>query len=148
MKTAMIPKMLPWLARRADVSDQRAEALWRTACRQAALTTGEQDGSRYWGVALQNLLDSLTLERWHTHPLLAWPWLLMRDRFEHCAALTQKCLAPVSAALCSWQIGAHGGRPGQPLTLSVNRRSSATDSGAAPWWAACVCRTSATGEQR
>lgn len=143
----MIPKMLPWLARRADVSDQRAEALWRTACRQAALTTGEQDGSCYWGVALQNLLDSLALERWRTS-LLAWPWLLMRDTLKHCSALTQRCLAPVNAALCGWQLDARGDRPGQPLSGHASRHASAADPGAAPWWAACVCRTSAPGKQR
>ena len=37
MKT---PKLLPWYARKAGVSLERAEALWRKAVREATLETG------------------------------------------------------------------------------------------------------------
>ena len=56
MKT---PKILPWLARRTGVSDERAEDLWRAACQQATALTGERDGPCYWGAAVQTLLDLL-----------------------------------------------------------------------------------------
>lgn len=91
MKTPMI---LPWLARRAGVSDHRAELLWRAACRQAALRTGERDGSCYWGAAQQILLNRLAMERWQRAPLLAWPRLFLQDSVERWSLLAKGWLLP------------------------------------------------------
>lgn len=92
--------ILPWLASRAGVSDHRCEVLWRVACRQAAVLTGERDGSRYWGAAQQVLLNRLAMERWQSVPLFAWPRLLLQDSVEHWSRLARRWwLLPVCRAM-------------------------------------------------
>ena len=107
MKT---PMMLPWLARRAGLSDRQAEALWRAACHRAALLSGEHDSSAYWTAAKDILLNSLEHERWRVHPPLAWPWLLMRDCLVRGSAVAKHYLLPLKAAIAGWQVGANVGR--------------------------------------
>lgn len=87
--------ILPWLARRAGVSDSHAEELWLAACRQAALLTGAEDGSLYWGAALQNLLELLERERWHSCSLFAWRWPFMPGRLPGWPLLARVWLAPM-----------------------------------------------------
>jgi hypothetical protein len=89
MKTPMI---LPWLASRAGVSDHRAAALWRVACRQAALLTGERDSSRYWGATQQILLNRLAMQRWQSVPPIAWPRLVVQDSLEYWSRLARHWL--------------------------------------------------------
>lgn len=95
MKTPMV---LPWLARRAGVSDGRAEELWLAACRQAALMTGEQDTPCYWGAVQQILLDLLENERWQACALFAWPWLLMHGSLRHYCLLARRWRMSCGAA--------------------------------------------------
>lgn len=92
MKTPMI---LPWLASKAGVSDHRAEELWREACRQAALLTGERGSSAYLGAAQQILLNLLEHERWQAYSLLAWPWLFVQDSLERWSLLARRWLLPM-----------------------------------------------------
>lgn len=101
--------MLPWLARRAAVSDHRAEALWISACGQAASETGEHDNACYWGAAKENLLDLLEGERQRTQPLPAGRLLLMRGHVEHCSAPARPYLALLRVALSTRAIAAHSG---------------------------------------
>lgn len=57
MKT---PKLLPWYARKAGISLERATALWRKAVREATAETGWVGNSEYWGAtmsAFQRLLE-------------------------------------------------------------------------------------------
>ena len=105
MKT---PKILPWLARRAGVSDSRAELLWRAACLQAASTTGEQDGSHYWGEVQVRLLDLLARERWRNHPPLTWPWLLAQSALEGYSRLATGWLRPINVVVSSRQMDRGG----------------------------------------
>lgn len=106
MKT---PKMLPWLARRAGVSDERAGHLWRDACRRAESLIGERDNSFYWGATQQVVLALLAEERCKNNPLAVLPWLLVCDGVERWSSLTRRWLAstrrllqrqPVREAAC------------------------------------------------
>lgn len=99
------PMILPWLARRAGVSDGRAEVLWQAACRQVALTTGERDGSRYWGAVQQLLLDALARERWRAYPPFAWPLLLMQSSLDGYLRLATRWRASIIAANSVTRIG-------------------------------------------
>lgn len=57
MKT---PKLLPWYARKAGVSVERATVLWQKAVRQATVETGWVGSAEYWGEAIncfQRLLE-------------------------------------------------------------------------------------------
>lgn len=60
MKT---PKLLPWYARKAGVSLERAEALWRKAVRQATADTGWVGNSEYWGAAMDGFVRLLEEEQ-------------------------------------------------------------------------------------
>jgi len=60
MKT---PKLLPWYARKAGVSIERAETLWRKAVREATAETGWVGNAEYWGAAMDHFLRLLEEER-------------------------------------------------------------------------------------
>lgn len=57
-----LPKMLPWLARRAGVSDERAAELWAEAIRHATLKTGWVGTPEYWRVAVDRVVELLDAE--------------------------------------------------------------------------------------
>ncbi|HRQ58521.1 MAG TPA: hypothetical protein PLN31_13985 [Azoarcus taiwanensis] len=60
MKT---PKLLPWYARKAGVSIERAESLWRKAVREATERTGWVGNAEYWGEAMNTFRTLLGEER-------------------------------------------------------------------------------------
>ena len=51
------PKILPWIARKAGISDELALKLWRRAISEAEYLTGKSEGSEYWGLAIERFLD-------------------------------------------------------------------------------------------
>ncbi len=57
------PKILPWYARKAGVSVERAEALWHKAVREATADTGWVGTSEFWGSALDRFLELLKEEQ-------------------------------------------------------------------------------------
>ena len=57
------PKLLPWQARKAGVSLERAEALWRKAVREATADTGCVGTSEFWGAAETRFRELLEAER-------------------------------------------------------------------------------------
>ena len=50
------PKILPWIARKAGLSDALALKLWRRALSEAEYLTGQSDGSEYWGLTIERFL--------------------------------------------------------------------------------------------
>ena len=60
MKT---PKLLPWYARKAGISTERAETLWRKAVREATAETGWVGNSEYWGACMDAFVRLLDEER-------------------------------------------------------------------------------------
>lgn len=60
MKT---PKLLPWYARKAGVSTERATVLWRTAIREATEKTGWVANTEYWGEAMHCFHELLEREQ-------------------------------------------------------------------------------------
>lgn len=59
MKT---PKILPWLARKAGISDVRAEELWTKALRHATAKTGWVGTSEYWRTAVDKVIELIERE--------------------------------------------------------------------------------------
>jgi hypothetical protein len=49
------PKILPWIARKAGISDELALKLWRRALSEAEYLTGKAEGSEYWGTGRRTL---------------------------------------------------------------------------------------------
>lgn len=56
------PKILPWLAHKAGISERRAEILWHAAQRHAAHVAGEVDTAAYWHAAMDRLLELVAAE--------------------------------------------------------------------------------------
>lgn len=55
------PKLLPWLAKKAGISERRAEALWRDACRHAA-HRAKPESSSYFKLAIDRLRELVAAE--------------------------------------------------------------------------------------
>lgn len=72
------PMMLPWMARKWDVSDARALALWRQACQEADVITGSPSSPRYWAYAKSRWVDLLDNDVIARYPALATPWIMMQ----------------------------------------------------------------------
>lgn len=56
------PKILPWLAHKAGISETRAEILWLAAQHRAAQTVGEIDTPAYWAAAMDCLHELVAAE--------------------------------------------------------------------------------------
>ncbi|HEY5762869.1 MAG TPA: hypothetical protein VIS73_06650 [Rhodocyclaceae bacterium] len=84
------PKLLPWLARRAGVSNELAHRLWRRAIQEAAAIAGSDHSAEYHAVAIDRLLNLLEVEsngaaNFETSTS-AWRWR-HPQRMARCAAV-------------------------------------------------------------
>lgn len=52
-----VPKILPWIAHRAGISEEFALELWRRAGRETERSTADCDSSDYYGRAIVRLVD-------------------------------------------------------------------------------------------
>lgn len=75
------PKILPWVARKAGISDELALKLWRRAISEAEYLTGKAEGSEYWSLAVERFLDIVEDEIGSTPqyglmpaPKSSWMW--------------------------------------------------------------------------
>ncbi|MBL8421846.1 MAG: hypothetical protein JNK92_14575 [Dechloromonas sp.] len=75
------PKILPWIARKAGISDELALKLWRRAVSDAGHLTGKSSGSEYWGLTVERFLslveDESGADVRHNvgqTPSLSWMW--------------------------------------------------------------------------
>lgn len=87
---AYTPKILPWLARKAGISDRRAEALWRAAMRHADARCQEGPSPAYWRIAMDRLTELIAAEALREDAAsFGWrAWARAQARF---------CAAPVAA---------------------------------------------------
>ncbi|MGE5470099.1 MAG: hypothetical protein ACM3X0_04815 [Bacteroidota bacterium] len=97
------PKILPWIARKAGISDELALKLWRRAASEAEYATGQADGSEYWGLAVERFLAIVDNEVGHTMqyaltpaPRLSWVW-------HHQTRMSLLSLAAAENAYRYWQ---------------------------------------------
>lgn len=77
MKT---PKVLPWLARKHGVSEERAELLWASALRYATVKTGWVGTSDYWRAAMERFVALLEKEA-QVRPAPFAAWMRIQSRF-------------------------------------------------------------------
>jgi len=54
--TMNAPKILPWIARKAGISDELALKIWRRAVSEAEYLTSKSSGSEYWGLTVDRFL--------------------------------------------------------------------------------------------
>lgn len=62
MSAERLPMQLPWLARRAGLSDAKAAVLWREATRSAEKMCGNKDSSEYYGACMDKLREAMDAE--------------------------------------------------------------------------------------
>src|SRR5512143_482970 len=70
-------KMLPWLAHKAGISDERAEELWAEAVRHATDQTGATGGSEHSQAAIDRLHELIEDEKVATRSNARWPYSLI-----------------------------------------------------------------------
>ena len=75
------PKILPWIARKAGISDELALKLWRRALSEAEYLAGKAEGSEYWTLAVERFLwivdDEVGTPAAYSltpAPRLSWMW--------------------------------------------------------------------------
>lgn len=57
------PKILPWLARKAGISDDRAQAMWYEAVCYAKQKTGSAENSNYSRIVMERLRTLVEQEK-------------------------------------------------------------------------------------
>jgi hypothetical protein len=75
------PKILPWVARKAGISEELALKLWRRAASDAECLSGQTNTSEYYGLAVERFLALVEEEAGATPqyqlaptPKLSWVW--------------------------------------------------------------------------
>jgi len=56
------PKLLPWLAKKADISEARAIQIWHDAKRRAEMRLGKQENAEFWKLSMDGFLEGLAIE--------------------------------------------------------------------------------------
>ena len=81
MNSMKAPMILPWIARKAGISDELALKLWRRAVSEAEYLTGKQEGYEFNGLAVERFLSIVEEEVGSTPeysltpaPQLSWMW--------------------------------------------------------------------------
>jgi len=82
MNSMNAPKILPWVAKRAGISEGLALKLWRRAVGEASYLSGKTEGSEFWGLAVElfhSLVEdeaSAAMPRGNLIPApqLSWMW--------------------------------------------------------------------------
>lgn len=81
MNSMNAPKILPWIARKAGISDELALKLWRRAVSEAEYLTGKAEGSEFWGLSVERFLSIVEDEVGNTPaysltpaPQMSWMW--------------------------------------------------------------------------
>lgn len=108
MKT---PKLLPWYARKAGISIERAEALWRKAVRQATDETGWVGNAEYWGAAMEHFQRLLQKEPSNLCSPQLLPYVRSQNRMLRLPLLAMEDM--IVAVRANWQrqqhLGTHKG---------------------------------------
>src|SRR5574343_1676430 len=81
MNSMNSPKILPWIARKAGISDELALKLWRRAVSEAEYLTGKAEGSEFWGLSVERFLSIVEDEVGNAPsynltpaPQMSWMW--------------------------------------------------------------------------
>ncbi|MCE1243590.1 hypothetical protein [Oryzomicrobium sp.] len=76
------PKILPWVARKAGITDDHATKLWKRAVREAATITGCSEGPAFHKLSVERFLDNVEAAAFgtvrhgysNTPARLSWFW--------------------------------------------------------------------------
>ncbi|MFV0370595.1 MAG: hypothetical protein ACK5JI_02970 [Azonexus sp.] len=73
MNNMQAPKILPWIAKRAGLSEELALKLWRRAVGEAEYLSGQTAGSEFSGLAVERFLSLVEDEAGPPAPSLLSP---------------------------------------------------------------------------
>lgn len=81
MNNMRSPKILPWIAKRAGISETLALKLWRRAVGEAENLSGQTEGAEFSGLAIERFLaivedeaGALRDEKLVPAPQVGWVW--------------------------------------------------------------------------
>ena len=82
MNSMNAPKILPWIARKAGISDELALKLWRRAAGEAEVIAGCCNSSDYYRLAVERFIDfaeaegnrSVVRETVGSRTCISWLW--------------------------------------------------------------------------
>lgn len=81
MNSMSAPKILPWIAKKASISEELALKLWRRAVSEAEYLTGKSSGAEFCGLAVERFLGivedeagALSTCKLSPAPQLTWMW--------------------------------------------------------------------------
>jgi hypothetical protein len=103
MNRMKAPKILPWVARKAGISDELALKLWRRAISEAEYLTGKADGSEYWGLAVERFLDIVEDEIGRVPQYSLTPAPRLSWMFRHQTRMSMLSLMAAQNAVRFWQ---------------------------------------------
>lgn len=96
------PKILPWIARKAGLSDELALKLWRRAAGEAEMATGNIDTADYYRLAVERFINFVEAESGMPirHEELSSPcyWV-----WRHQTHMSQLSLAAAHSTYRLWQ---------------------------------------------
>lgn len=102
------PKILPWIARKAGLSDALALKLWRRALSEAEYLTGQSTGSEYWGLSVERFL-ALVEDEVGTPPIYTLtPAPRLSWLFQHQARMSLLSLMAAQNTYRFWQTAWEG----------------------------------------
>ena len=96
------PKLLPWLARSAGITDLRAEELWLEASQYARNATGEFETSKYWKTAHDRVVNLIQAEAIARNPPETAPWVMIQTNLGAGLLMLTDVYAEVSANVRTW----------------------------------------------
>lgn len=97
------PKILPWIARKAGISDELALKLWRRAVSEAEYLTGNAEGSEYCGLAVERFLAIVEDEVGNTPEYTLTPAPRMTWMWHHQSRMSLLSLMAAQNAYRYWQ---------------------------------------------
>jgi hypothetical protein len=97
------PKILPWIARKAGISDELALKLWRRALSEVEYLTGQASGSEYWGLTVERFLSLVEDEAGNTPSYSLTPAPRLSWMFHHQSRISLLSLVAAQNAYRFWQ---------------------------------------------
>ena len=97
------PKILPWIAKKAGISDELALKIWRRALSEAEYLTGQSSGSEYWGLTIERFLSLVEDEVGNTPAYNLKPAPRLSWMFHHQTRMSLLSLMAAQNAYRFWQ---------------------------------------------
>jgi hypothetical protein len=97
------PKILPWIAKKAGISEELALKIWRRALSEAEYMSGKAEGSEYWGLAVERFLSLIEDEVGRKPEYTLKPAPRLSWMFHHQSRMSLLSLVAAENAYRFWQ---------------------------------------------